>query len=56
MFVFRHPHREHLVAFVCQSSLLITPGRAEMFPVGTVVASQARQSLAGFQGAAEPVT
>jgi hypothetical protein len=25
VFVFRHPHREHLVAFICQNRLLITP-------------------------------
>ena len=40
-----HPHREHFAAFVCQSGLLITPGRAgNLFPVGAVLDKpQARQ-------------
>jgi len=40
-----HPHREHFAAFVCQSGLLITPGRAgNLFPVGAVLGKpQARQ-------------
>ena len=46
-----HPHREHFAAFVCQSGLLITPGRAgNLFPGGAVLDKpQARQwLLAGF--------
>ena len=49
--IFRYPHREHFAAFVCQSGLLITPGRAgNLFPVGAVLDKpQARQwLLAGF--------
>ena len=43
--IFSHPHREHFAAFVCQSGLLITPGRAgNLFPVGAVLDKpQARQ-------------
>ena len=51
MFVFRHPHREHLVAFICQNRLLITPWRTgKPFPVGAGLDKpQARQwFLAGF--------
>ena len=56
VFVFRHPHREHLVAFVCQSSLLITPGRA-----GNVSRSArcwtSRRRVSGVSGRSpEPVT
>ncbi|EAO1993245.1 hypothetical protein E0G79_26440, partial [Salmonella enterica] len=51
MFVFGHPHREHLVAFVCQSSLLITPGWA-----GNISRSArcwtSRRRVSGFRGAA----
>lgn len=46
-----NPHREHFAAFVCQSGLLITPGRAgNLFPVGAALDKpQARQwLLAGF--------
>jgi len=33
--IFRYPHREHFAAFVCQSGLLVTPGRAgNSFPIG----------------------
>ncbi|OFB15067.1 hypothetical protein BG488_02115 [Salmonella enterica subsp. enterica serovar Typhimurium] len=49
--IFRHPHREHFAAFICQSGLLITPGRAgNSFPGGAVLGKpQARQwLLAGF--------
>ncbi|KUA10853.1 hypothetical protein DE18_23440, partial [Salmonella enterica subsp. enterica serovar Heidelberg] len=49
--IFCYPHREHFAAFVCQSGLLITPGRAgNLFPVGAVLGKpQARQwHLAGF--------
>ena len=49
--IFCYPHREHFAAFVCQSGLLITPGRAgNLFPVGAVLDKpQARQwFLAGF--------
>nr|AWH59643.1 Mobilization protein mbeC [Edwardsiella tarda] len=49
--IFRYPHREHLATFICQSCLLITPGRAgNFFPVGLVLDKpQARQwLLAGF--------
>jgi len=49
--IFRYPHREHFAAFICQSGLLITPGRAgNLFPVGAVLDKpQARQCLlAGF--------
>ena len=36
--VLSHPHGEHFAAFVCQSGLLITPGRTgNLFPVGTVL-------------------
>ncbi|EDT6198787.1 hypothetical protein A7Y49_004769 [Salmonella enterica subsp. enterica serovar Weltevreden] len=55
MLIFRYPHREHFAAFVCQSGLLITPGRAgNLFPVGAVLDKpQARQWLfSGFRGAA----
>ena len=43
--IFCYPHREHFAAFVCQSGLLITPGRAgNLFPVGAVLDKpQARQ-------------
>ena len=43
--VLSHPHGEHFAAFVCQSGLLITPGRTgNLFPVGTVLDKpQARQ-------------
>lgn len=43
--IFRYPHREHFAAFICQSGLLITPGRAgNLFPVGAVLDKpQARQ-------------
>ncbi|EIP1198765.1 hypothetical protein PO809_004574, partial [Salmonella enterica subsp. enterica serovar Kentucky] len=43
--IFGHPHREHFAAFICQSGLLITPGRAgNLFPVGAVLDKpQARQ-------------
>ena len=49
--ILSHPHREHFGAFVCQSGLLITPGRAgNLFPGGAVLDKpQARQwLLAGF--------
>ncbi len=49
--IFRYPHREHFAAFVCQSGLLITPGRAgNSFPIGLALGKpQARQwLLAGF--------
>jgi len=49
--VFRYPHGEHFAAFVCQTGLLITPGRAgNSFPDGAVLDKpQARQwLLAGF--------
>jgi len=49
--ILSHPHREHFAAFVCQSGLLITPGRAgNSFPFGAVLDKpQARQwLLAGF--------
>lgn len=54
VFVFRHPHREHLVAFVCQSNLLITPGRAGNFPGrhGVGQAAGASVAFSGFRGAA----
>ncbi|TSE73032.1 hypothetical protein FG774_23240 [Salmonella enterica subsp. enterica serovar Enteritidis] len=54
MLIFGHPHREHFAAFVCQSGLLITPGRAgNLFPVGAVLDKpQARQAFGGFRGAA----
>jgi hypothetical protein len=47
VFVLSHPHREHFAAFVCQSGLLITPGRTgNLFPVGAVLGKpQARQWL-----------
>ena len=36
--VIRYPHNEHLTAFVCQSDLLITPGRARSsFPIDAVL-------------------
>ncbi|SVL75448.1 Uncharacterised protein [Klebsiella pneumoniae] len=40
-----HPHSEHFAAFVCQSGLLITPGRAgNLFPFSAVLDKpQARQ-------------
>jgi len=43
--VLSNPHREHFAAFVCQSGLLITPGRTgNLFPVGAVLGKpQARQ-------------
>ena len=49
--ILSHPHREHFAAFVCQSGILITPGRAgNLFPGGAVLDKpQARQwLLAGF--------
>ena len=49
--ILSHPHRKHFAAFICQSGLLITPGRAgNLFPVGAVLDKpQARQwLLAGF--------
>jgi hypothetical protein len=54
VFVFRHPHREHLVAFICQNRLLITPGRTgKPFPVGAGWTSRRRVSgFSGFRGAA----
>jgi len=43
--ILSNPHGEHLAAFVCQSGLLITPGRAgNLFPVGAALDKpQARQ-------------
>jgi len=43
--IFRYPHSEHFAAFVCQSGLLITPGRTgNSFLVGAVLGKpQARQ-------------
>ncbi|EFD1614433.1 hypothetical protein FEJ01_25240 [Escherichia coli] len=50
MLIFGHPHREHFAAFVCQSGLLITPGRAgNLFPVGAVLRVS---GFSGFRGAA----
>jgi len=49
--ILSNPHREHFAAFVCQSGLLITPGRAgNSFPGGAAWDKpQARQwLLAGF--------
>ncbi|EAY8717918.1 hypothetical protein AZF69_23695 [Salmonella enterica] len=54
MLVFRHPQGEHFGAFLGQSGLLITPGRAgNLFPVGVALDKpQARQAFSGFRGAA----
>jgi hypothetical protein len=52
--ILSHPHREHFAAFVCQSGLLITPGRAKSFPGRRGVGQAAGASVAfsGFRGAA----
>ncbi|EBG5676273.1 hypothetical protein FI232_23420 [Salmonella enterica subsp. enterica] len=53
MLIFCYPHREHFAAFVCQSGLLITPGRAgNLFPVGVGQAAGASVAFSGFRGAA----
>ena len=54
MLILRPPHGEHLVPFLGQTSLLITPGRAgKAFPVGAGLDKpQARQAVGGFRGAA----
>jgi len=57
--VLSNPHREHFVAFFCQSGLQITPGRAgNFFPVGAVLGKpQARQWFKRVSGRnPEPVT
>lgn len=51
VFILGNPHREHFAAFVCQSGLLITPGRTgNRFPFDAVLDKpQVRQWLsAGF--------
>ncbi|EBC7124789.1 hypothetical protein C6Q73_24070 [Salmonella enterica] len=54
MLVLSHPHREHFAAFVCQSGLLITPGRTGNFSrTARRWASRRRGSgFSGFRGAA----
>ncbi|EAX4260916.1 TPA: hypothetical protein HL477_25690 [Escherichia coli] len=49
MLIFGHPHREHFAAFVCQSGLLITPGRREIF-FRSARCWASRRRVSGFSG------